>query len=152
MAYEIRKIDIRTYGELVVEEATASATIYPGALVSVVNGAVTNHAVAGGFTPHKIAMSRAELGELITDTYANGDKVRINTPRAGDVYAIRLKASENVAKGDYLVSNGDGTFKKAPATAAYILFRALDASNVASVAYIRAEVVGPVYNPAVPST
>lgn len=152
MAYDIRKIDIRTYGELVVEEATASGTIYPGALVSVVNGAVDNHSVDGGFTPHKIAMSRAELGELITDAYTSGDTVRVNTPRAGDVYAVRLKASENVAKGDYLVSQGDGTVKKAPATAAYILFRALDASDVSSVAYIRAEVVGPVYNPAAPST
>ena len=148
MAYEIRKIDIRTFGELIVEEATASATIYPGALVSVVNGAVTNHATAGGFTAHKIAMSRAELGELVSDAYASGDTVRINTARAGDVYAVRLKASENIAKGDYLVSAGDGTVKEAPATASHILFRALDASNVASVVLIRAEVVGPSYKPA----
>lgn len=152
MAYEIRKIDIKTFGELIVNEGTTSSTIYPGALVTVVNGVVANHAVADGYTEHKLAMNQAEIGELVTDAYVSGDLVRVNTARAGDVYAVRLKANENVAIGDYLVSAGDGTVKKAGSGDTTILFKTLDASNVATVVLIRAEVVGPFYKPTPAST
>lgn len=85
-----------------------------------------------------------EIGPInsLTTAYAIADQCRVLTGHF--IAQIRLKASENVSIDDRLVCAADGQFKKLAVgvigAQGAIVARALEASNVTTVAYIMAEV------------
>ena len=59
-----------------------------------------------------VAEVDALQGHTLTDDYADGDPVRIDVEHPGNECQILLKAGEDVAIGDILISAGDGTLIK----------------------------------------
>lgn len=110
MAY--RTIKVKKYSD-VIEEIVASAAVTPGMLLVLENtGKVKAHAAADKDAIPMFALEDELQGKGIDDAYASGDPVQVWFPYRGDmVYAI-LADGQNVAIGDMLVSNGDGTLKK----------------------------------------
>ena len=161
----IRQIVVR--GDPEIKEGIATETITPGDLLDFVAGSAATpstsyltpylkkHAVAGGNCSHMVALEQDYIGTLggggstdaVAKTYANGDQVRYAVFESGDEAYMRLKASENVAYGAFLESNGDGTLRIAlggSAAAAQnqrMVGRALGISNVATVARLVVEVL-----------
>jgi hypothetical protein len=58
------------------------------------------------------AIEDENQGNDIDDAYAADDRVVCWIPQRGDQVQAVLSDGENVAIGDYLESNGDGTLKK----------------------------------------
>ena len=96
-------------------EVKASGTIKPGYLCDIHTSTgkkVRAHPTVGGYGPKHIAVEDALQGNTIDDNYSSGDLVALHTPRPGAVYQLWLKAGENVAIGDRLMSAGDGTLQE----------------------------------------
>jgi hypothetical protein len=107
------------------EEARASVAITPGMLIeNVSDGTVRPHTVRGGRSRKQFAVELYFAGGLvpgdvvntpgggIDSVYAINDLVRIKEATPTDVIYSLLKQGENVTKGDWLVSGGDGTMVK----------------------------------------
>ncbi len=94
------------------EAAAGAANILPGMLLAVNSaGAVIPHGVSGGQASKLFAREEEYAGGGVETAYANGDRVPYWSCRSGDqVFAI-LADGHNVAVGDYLQSNGDGTLR-----------------------------------------
>lgn len=94
-------------------ERLANAAITPGMLVEEMStGKVRKHAGAGKDAFPMFAIEDALQGRGIDDAYVANADVRCWIPRRGDeVYAL-LADGQNVAIGDFLVSNGDGFLQK----------------------------------------
>ena len=101
-----------------IEEMTALATIAPGMLVELYStaGYCRKHSTLHGNAIPMFALERQEFGKEIADTFEAGDKVNVWFPYRGDKVNALLDDGENVARGDFLVSNGDGFLKKYDAT------------------------------------
>lgn len=97
----------------VFEEWEAAAALTPGHLVELTSAnKVQKHSTAGETAIPMFALEDELQGKEISDDYAADDPVQVWIPTRGDrVYAL-LANNENVAVGDFLVSNGDGTLKK----------------------------------------
>jgi len=95
------------------EEAVAAGVIRPGDLIKLnSDGEVVVHASAGGYAEHLFALEDALQGRTIDHAYADDEVVSHVVAETGDVIYAYLSWGENVAKGDLLTSNGDGSLKK----------------------------------------
>jgi len=111
MAYNT--IKLKKYSD-VIEEFVAHAAITPGMLLELnSDGEVLAHdTVSGIVAPPMFALEDELQGKDIDDAYVAGDAVQVWIPGRGDqVYAI-LNDGQNVAKGDFLVSSGEGYLNK----------------------------------------
>lgn len=104
------------------DEHRASVALKPGYLCELdVDGKIKPHTVRGGQCPRRFAIEDCLQGETVgstrtglpTDTYQIGDLVRDVVAKQGDRAHFWLQKGENVARGDYLISFGDGTLCKA---------------------------------------
>jgi hypothetical protein len=105
-------------GDPIRKECKAGGAITPGHLVAFdASGDLIVHGTEGGNAQPRFAVEQEFIGDGISDAYADDDLVQYIVGRPGDeVYAI-LAASNEVAKGDPLMSKGDGTLTKHTAQA-----------------------------------
>jgi hypothetical protein len=141
-------------GDPLQKEATATAVaITPGYLIERTPGAATvrAHSTAGGRAQLLIAIEDSNQGKEISEAYAVSAQIQFMAGRSGDEFDMVLQASENVAIGDFLESNGDGTLRKlvevdrgASASGNIqgenIIGQALEASNVGTDVNINVEI------------
>ena len=108
-----------------VQEAKATAVaITPGHLIERTSGdLVQKHGTAGGNAVPTFAIEDEWQGEEVTHAYDASGRIFFKFFRPGDRCVGRLANGQNVAIGEKLVSNGDGTLKKytAAASAAVIV-------------------------------
>jgi len=91
------------------DEIRAADTISPGMLVELdVNGEVVPHSTEGGFAMRTIAEIDALQGNTKDDDYVDDDLVFVNIEMPGNDTQMFLTVGEDVAKGDKLISAGDG--------------------------------------------
>jgi hypothetical protein len=109
------------------QEAVAGGAITPGMLVERnAQGEYVVHADADGEAQPTFAKEYDLTGRGIDDAYAEGDQVIAETlPQGAYVYA-HLAASQTIAVGDELTSNGNGSVKEAGNTS-FRVGRALEA-------------------------
>ncbi len=103
---------VHLIGEYRHEEARAAGTITPGMLLTLdSDGKVIAHDTEGGLFWRGFAEIDALQGNTLEDDYtvAAEDLVMINVEYPGSECQAFLKAGENVAIGDTLISAGDGT-------------------------------------------
>lgn len=94
-------------------EYKGNGVITPGQLLETDSANdVKRHAVAGASWDGIIALEDHTWGKDIDDNYADNVQVQTLQLRAGDVFNGLLADGESVAKGDKLMSNGDGDVKK----------------------------------------
>jgi hypothetical protein len=114
---------IQLSGQFVREEDVASETIKPGHLVEVHTSTgrkLRKHATAKGFAERAFAVEDPLQGKTaasgqargIDDAYVATEIVQYNISSPGARVSAWLKAGENVAIGDKLVSAGDGTLQE----------------------------------------
>lgn len=96
-------------------EGKASGAITPGHLLERTSTADTFkvHATAGGFAEPMFAFEDELQGEEIGDAYSDADRMFYYHLNKGDRAVGRIANGEDISRGDELVSNGDGTLKKA---------------------------------------
>lgn len=94
-------------------EDPATVITRPGDLIERVPTGVRPHTTRGGIAFKRVAIEVGLIGKSVDDNYLVNDKVPWTTLNPGDVFQGRLKKGENVAKGDYLISYGDGSLCKA---------------------------------------
>ena len=97
------------------KEGIASGIVAPGHLLERTNVAdtVKVHATAGGKAQRHFAIEDEHQGKEIGDNYADAQRVFFKTFLPGDrVYAL-IADDENIAIGDFLVSDGNGRLQKA---------------------------------------
>jgi len=106
MAY--RKIHNK--GEYRQEEFVAKvAGIYPGMLIMENSaGGVILHDTDGGYAEAMFAAEDALQGEVVGDVYTNATKVTTILPAKGSVVNALIPIDEDIAIGEYLISNGLG--------------------------------------------
>lgn len=123
------------------EDDVAAAAITPGMLVTYDSaGDLIPHGSAGGFTTTAFALSREEMGDDIDTAYAIGDTVKVGVFGRGTRVNALIPSGQNISKGDYLESNGDGMLKVFAAGTR--LARALEDSGAVTVTTrLRVEVV-----------
>jgi len=135
------------------EHLATAVAILPRYLVERVSGAATiqAHSTAGGRAQLKVAIEDSNQGNEVTTAYAVSVQIQTVSPRSGDEILMVLQASENVAIGDFLESNGDGTLRKLvevdkAASASgniqgeNIIGQVLEASNVGTDALVNVEI------------
>ncbi len=151
-------------GDPIHKEGIATESVTPGDLLDLVSGSAATvggthlvaylrkHATAGGNASKAFALEQDYLGSVppavaIDKVYATNDQVFYGVFRPGDELFARIKASENVTYGAFLESNGDGTLRialggsAAAAQNARLVARALETSNVGTVARLIVEVL-----------
>jgi hypothetical protein len=101
-------------------EKNAAAILYPGHLLERTSAdEVQKHSASGGTCSLPMfAIEDENQGNGIDDVYASDARVVCWMPQRGDQAQAILADGENVAIGDYLESNGDGTLKKFTADSA----------------------------------
>lgn len=91
-------------------EHVAAAALTPGNLVELTSAdKVQKHSTEGGIAEKLFAVEDALQGRTIDDDYAADDPVMLFAARPGDELYVQIKAGENIAIGDKLISAGDGT-------------------------------------------
>lgn len=124
----------------VVNDYLASEAITPGHLVELAassgvlkwrkNASATNQPTLA------VALNQEEMNKGVDDAYASGDLVEAHFLKPGDVWWALVPSGEDIAIGDLLQSNGDGTLKEATAataTANVARFQALEALGAITV-------------------
>lgn len=103
------RIALITNGRL--SEEIAAGAITPGHLLQMSAGAdtVIVHGTEGGYAERMFALEDALQGNTIATAYTSGDRVTLFHAVPGDVVYAFIKAGENIAIGDKLISAGDGT-------------------------------------------
>ena len=95
------------------EDSKAAEVITPGHLVTFdSNGDLIKHNSAGGFTTTAFALEREEMGDDIDETYAVLDTVKVGVFGRGTRVLALIASGQNLVKGDYLESAGNGTLRK----------------------------------------
>lgn len=109
----IKTITVR--GEGVMQEGIATNALTPGHLLERTSTAneLQVHSAAGGRHQCIIAVEDELQGNEIDDAYANDARIFFKFFLRGDVFFGKIANAQNVAIGDYLVSNGNGELKKA---------------------------------------
>lgn len=111
----------------------SGATLKPGMLVRRTSATQCNvHATSGGDGASLILHEDAYQGLGVDDSAAAGTRVYAEYVLPGAKRHARLKANENVAAGDPLISGGDGTLIKTTGTPVKVFAIAEEASNVAN--------------------
>jgi hypothetical protein len=95
------------------EDDKAAEAITPGHLVTFNgSGNLIKHATAGGQAQLAIACERDEMGKSIDDAYVVNDRVKVAVLRKGDrANALVAAGAAAIAKGSFLESAGNGTFR-----------------------------------------
>lgn len=151
----IQTIQLDSVQGVEVTGTTAASGILPGMLVrptavSGVRPTFAVHNVAGGNGVFFLVLENRYYGDATTGggvatAWSDASDIEVEIPMPGSLRAVLLKASENVAVGDLLVSGGDGTFIKATAFSSGNPYRyfaqVLEASNTGSNQLIRARVL-----------
>lgn len=133
--------DLGHKAELVV---ASGQTIKPGYLVQLTSaGEATVHATAGGFGLPLLVHEDEYQGDATTTggvavAYTAGTPCFAHYCPPGSLKYVALKASENVAVGDALISAGDGTLKKTTGSPTQVFAFAEEASNTGSIQLIKA--------------
>lgn len=111
MAYNT--IKLKKYLDIV-KEKDAAAAITPGHILEQTSlDKFQVHSSAGqNVTPLIVALEDELQGNGIDDAYATNNKVQAWYPQSGEEFYGILKDGQNVAIGDELESNGDGTLRK----------------------------------------
>lgn len=110
--------DIRQRHTSVTEALATPATIKPGHILAKSAGNFILHNVADQGGSLYIADLNTNKQGGMEDTYAAGDTVRAFYPTAGELYHVRVAASQNITAVETpLTSNGDGTLKIASGAA-----------------------------------
>ncbi len=152
---DVQTIKLDSVQGVEVTGVAGAAGILPGMLVRPTGGTAVRptfvvHNVAGGNGPMYLVLENRYFGDAtsgggVTYAWTNGSDMEVEVPVPGSLRACLLRASENVAIGDLLVSGGDGTFIRATAFSAGNPFRyyaqVLEASNVGTAQLIRARVL-----------
>lgn len=115
-------------------EKVPAAAFYPGHLLEVTSaGKFQKHSGDAGVVAPKIfAIEDENQGKTIDDVYATTGRAVGWIPQPGDeVYAI-VADGENIAIGDKLVSNADGTLKEGTANVVGMALEAYDLSGSSS--------------------
>ena len=118
--------------ELVV---ASGQTIKPGYLIQMTSAReATVHATAGGFGLPLLVHEDEYQGDATTTggvavAYTAGTPCFAHYCQPGSLKYVALKASENVAIGDSLISGGDGTFIKTTGSPTQVFCIAEEASN-----------------------
>lgn len=98
------------------ETKKASGAISPGHVVEFYPGdteKVRAHSTTGGdVAPLMVAEINFGEGQTVSDDFADGDQLDIATLRPGDKFAGRIANGQNIADGDYLMSDGYGKLTK----------------------------------------
>lgn len=111
----------------------SGATLKPGMLVRRTSATECNvHATSGGAGASLILHEDAYQGLGVDDSAAQATRVYAEYVLPGAKRYARLKANENVAVGDSLISGGDGTLIKTTGTPVKVFAIAEEASNVAT--------------------
>lgn len=111
----------------------SGATLKPGMLVRRTSATECNvHATSGGDGATLILHEDALQGLGVDDSAAAATRVYAEYVIPGAKRYARLKASENVAVGDHLISGGDGTLIKTTGSPVKVFAICEEASNVAS--------------------
>ncbi len=99
-------------------ERVAAAAITPGHLVELTSAdKVQKHSTAAGFTAKMFAVEDELQGKTIDQEYASASRVQFNVCPPGCIVNALIADGEDIAIGDKLVSNGDGTLKEADSAA-----------------------------------
>lgn len=122
--------------------AASGSAIKPGMLVRKTTATAGNvHASSGGNGAALLAYEDALQGKGTDDVYAVGGVVRCEYVLPGAKRNVLLKANENVAIGDFLISGGDGTFIKTTGTPSRTFCIVEEASNVSTTNLIAARFI-----------
>ena len=138
---------LKSFNNAVREEAICDGTPLPGHLLKIVStGHFAVHATAGGNAQKRFAIEDELQGKDITTAYTVSTLCQAVIAQSGEFIQARLKASENVAIGDYLESAGNGTLQVVTADSAdlynqNVVAVAREASNVGTVARIAVQIV-----------
>lgn len=107
MAYKVIAVDVRRANP---QEGLAGGDITPGMLIQPSGSNWVAHATSGGSSDF---VADYLMESNISTDYENGDFMKYFSIREGDKFNAILTTSQTVAKGDKLVSNGDGHLKEA---------------------------------------
>lgn len=119
-------------------------TIKPGMLVKVTSaGEWTVHSTSGGSGARWIVLEDSYQGDSTTgggtnQAYTAQTPCEAEAVLPGALRYVLLKASENVAIGDLLISGGDGSLIKTTGTPTQTFAVAEEASNVGTAQLIKA--------------
>lgn len=106
------------------DEAPAAAALSPGHLITKdSNGAFAKHASLGNFADKCFAKEDAYRGKTTADAYATADTVFAHYAVTGERVNALLKPGVSYAKGDELISAGDGTLMKRTAASTTTLVK-----------------------------
>jgi len=132
---------------------TSGQTITPGMLVKLTsNSTVRPHNSAGQVAERAFAVEDDLQGKVITDNYTTGVLCQYEVLNSGDVAYLPIANGENIAVGDFLVSDGAGKLDKYVADSAGVVeyplsiigvaLDALDLSGSVSSGSIRVRIMG----------
>lgn len=120
-------------GMTVVNDYTASVPITPGMQIETFNDSGVlkwrPQDAAADVQSRFFALEEMEWGKGVDDDYGVGDLVKAGHVHPGGTVWGLVPSGQDITIGDYLQSNGDGTFKEATATTAaanVARFRALE--------------------------
>lgn len=117
-------------------EGAASEAITPGHLVEFGgSNDYQKHSSAGGDAAAKFAVENDVVGDDISTDYVSGEQVQVETFPAGSQVYAHLAGGENVSKGAFLESAGDGTLQQVGTASSAgankpVVAQALEAVNV----------------------
>lgn len=90
-------------------EDRCNEAITPGHLLEfAANDRLQKHATSNGKAAHMFAVELDFVGNSVTTAYASGDRVPYADCAPGTVVWAHLASGQNVARGDFLSSNGAG--------------------------------------------
>jgi len=148
----IKTIMVKGDGVRFEANVTAGQTITPGHLVKLQSdGTVRSHNAAGQAAERAFAVEDDLQGKTITDAYAAGTPCQYNVCQPGDLVYAPILNGENISKGDFLESGGNGELQKYSADSAGVVeypssivavaLEALDLSGSVNAGRIQARVV-----------
>lgn len=100
-------------GNFQYKEAVPAAAFSPGHLLEWTSaGKLQKHATAGGKAEKLVAIENANEGEGVSDAYGTSDRAIAAIPAPGSRLRMKIANGEDIAKGDYLCSNGNGELRE----------------------------------------
>jgi len=115
-------IKLKKYLDVVNEFTATAVAITPGMLLELTSAELVQaHSSEGGPVLPMFALEDELQGKGITDDYAVSAKIQVWTAvRGEEVYAL-LADGEDVAVGDFLISDGTGKLKAATADSSAVV-------------------------------
>lgn len=116
-----------------INDGAAGVAICPGQLVEryVPSGVINRwrpHATASVATMRAVACEASMLNRNVNDGYLTGDLLEVSEGAGGTNFWLLIASGQNIAYGQKMESNGDGSLK-AYATLGAALFAALESVN-----------------------